>query len=99
MEQILFSGITIEQLIEKIGELLDKKLLIKSNNSLESKRELLSRIQAAAVLKITLPTLHEWTKSGWLRSYKKGRRVYYKLEEVMEDLKSTSVNKHKKYIL
>jgi len=99
MEQILLSAISIEQLIEKIGDLLDKKLVIKHTNNLESKIELLSRSQTAALLKITLPTLHDWTKAGWLRSYKKGRRVYYKLAEVMEDLKITSINKHKKYTL
>jgi len=97
MEQILLSGISIEHLIEKIADLLDKKLVPTSN--LESKVKLLSRSQTADILKITLPTLHEWTKAGWLRSYKKGRRVYYKLEEVMEDLKLTSINKHKKYIV
>ena len=97
MEQILLSGISIEHLIEKIADLLDKKLVLTSN--LESKVKLLSRSQTADILKITLPTLHEWTKLGWLQSYKIGNRVLYQLDEVQEALKKTSINKHKKYIV
>lgn len=95
--QILLNGINVDELLEMIGKLIDAKL--NASTPKEIKSVLLSRVEVAALLKITLPTLHDWTKLGWLQSYKIGKRVLYKLEEVEEALKKTSINKHKKYIL
>ncbi len=97
INEILLNGINVDELLDKIGKLLDAKLNAPTTN--ESKSALLSRSEVATLLKITLPTLHEWTKLGWLQSYKIGNRVLYKLEEVEEALKKTSVNKHKKFII
>ena len=97
MNQIILNGINVDELLEKIGKLLDAKL--NGNPTKESTPAYLSRLEVATLLKITLPTLHDWTKLGWLQSYKIGNRVLYKLEEVEEALKKTSINKHKKYIL
>jgi hypothetical protein len=47
-------------------------------------------------LKITLPTLHDWTKLGYLRSYKMGTRVLYKQSEVIETLEKVPSFKHRK---
>ena len=95
--QILLNGINVDELLEMIGKLLDAKLNVSATK--ESKVALLSRAEVATLLKISLPTLHDWTKLGWLQSYKIGNRVLYKLEEVEEALKKTIINKHKKYIL
>jgi excisionase family DNA binding protein len=46
----------------------------------------LTRKEAARLLKITLPTLWEWVKSGKIRSYKIGRRVLFKPQEIDEML-------------
>lgn len=48
----------------------------------------LTRLETADLLKITLPTLHTWTKKGYLRAYRIGERnVYYKLAEVLSAFK------------
>lgn len=97
MNEILLNGINVDELLEKIGNLIDAKL--NSPPPKENQSTLLSRQEVATLLKITLPTLHDWTKLGWLQSYKIGNRVLYKLEEVEEALKKTTINKHKKYII
>ena len=97
MNEILLNGINVDELLEKIEKLLDAKL--NGSATKETKSSLLSRAEVAKLLKITLPTLHEWTKLGWLQSYKIGNRVLYQLDEVQEALKKTSINKHKKYIV
>jgi excisionase family DNA binding protein len=97
INEILLNGINVDELLERIEKLLDAKLNPSITN--ESKSVLLSRSEVAALLKITLPTLHEWTKLGWLQSYKIGNRVLYKQQEVEEALKKTSINKNKKYII
>jgi excisionase family DNA binding protein len=53
----------------------------------EKKSKLLSRNQVAEYLHISLPTLNEWTKLGWLKSYKIGNRVLYKSDEVDKGLR------------
>ena len=50
-------------------------------------RKFWTRSETAARLSITLPTLYEWTKMGKLKSYKIGRRILYKPEEVEKALK------------
>ena len=100
MNEILLNGIRLNELVEKLEKI--EKLLdtyLNSQPQTEIKHDFISRAEVAALLKITLPTLHEWTKLGWLKSYKMGNRVLYKPHEVMEAMKTTSVNKHKKYIL
>ena len=98
--EILLNGINLNELLEKlekIERLLDSYL--KSQPPNEVNPDFISRADVAKLLKITLPTLHDWTKLGWLKSYKIGHRVLYKPHEVMEAVKTTSINKHKKYIL
>ena len=82
MEQILLNGIKVEELIERISKVLDSKLNQSSPAKPLEDSNYLSRKEVAKLLKITLPTLHDWTRQGWLQSYKIGNRVYYRLNEV-----------------
>lgn len=43
----------------------------------------LTREEVASLLKISLPTLHDWTKKGFLQSYRIGNALRYKEEEVL----------------
>ena len=48
---------------------------------------LLTRLEAAKYLKVTLPTLHSWTKSGYIFAYRIGKRaVYYRRNELDQAL-------------
>lgn len=98
MNEILLQGVNLEQLLEKIGKLLDSRLNSTTPQKKENQSHYLSRTEVAKLLKISLPTLHDWTKLKWLQSYKIGNRVLYKLEEVEEAIKKTSIQKHKKPI-
>ncbi len=47
--------------------------------------DILTRAQVAELLKISYPTLSSWTKLGYLKAYRIGKRnVYYLYQEVME---------------
>jgi len=95
MGQILFTGITVNDLLLQIGQLIDARLgnlPLKENNQ----SEYLSRKEVAKLLKITLPTLHDWTKQGWLKAYKMGTRVLYKQDEIEASLHQLYQFKHKK---
>lgn len=84
MNQILLHGLTLEELLKAIELLLDRKW--PPVESGKANPVYLSRKEVAALLKITLPTLHDWTKLGRLKSYKIGTRVLYKEREVYEAL-------------
>ena len=95
MEQILVVGTHINDLLERIEQIIDKRLSSLSPQK-EKQSEYISRKEVAQLLKVTLPTLHEYTKLGWLQSYKIGNRVLYKREEVELSLNQVLFQKHKK---
>ena len=95
MEQILITGIKANELLERIGQLIDSKIgILPTENKQQS--GYLSRKEAAKLLKITLPTLHDWTKLGYLKAYKMGTRVLYKESEIIQSLEKVQSAKHKK---
>ena len=62
----------------------------------EKKDGYLSRLEVATLLKISLPTLNDWTKTGLLQSYKIANRVLYKSIEVENALHKVTNIKYKK---
>lgn len=83
--QMIVYGIdaqTLVAFISKVERMLEEKG--KVNQPDVPKREnLLTREEVADFLKISLPTLHDWTNRGILRSYTIGRKVRYKETEII----------------
>lgn len=48
----------------------------------EAAPDYITRREVANLFKITLVTVHDWTRKGLLQAYKIGNRVYYKRPEV-----------------
>jgi excisionase family DNA binding protein len=88
MEQIILSGLTVEQLGQMIGdkvkEVFDLKEQTKKQSPSPKEAKYITRKETAKLLHISLPTLNEWTKDGTLTSYRIGTRVLYKPDEVAE---------------
>lgn len=93
MPNLYLEGITIseiEALIKKaVEEVWNNKVELEGKNNLQpwnniqlSDKSLLSRKETAALLRISLPTLSDWTKKGLIKSYCIGRKVFYKDNEV-----------------
>lgn len=96
MEQIFLNGINVEQLLEKMGKLLDSKLNNVATQKTQIQPQYLSRKEVSKLLKISLPTLRERTNAGMLRSYRVGNRVLYKLSEIEEALENSSIKNTKR---
>ena len=96
MNQILLNGINLSELLEKIGQVIDVKLksAIPTNNTQSSK--FITRKEVCDLLKITLPTLNDCTKLGWLKSYKLGNRVLYRHGEIELAISNVATYKFKK---
>ena len=95
MEQILLNGISVEQLLDRIEKVIQNKL-DQGQIQQSSQSEYLSRKQVSELLKVSLVTLHDWTKSGLILSYKIGNRVLFKPTEIEEALKKARFGHQKK---
>jgi excisionase family DNA binding protein len=102
-----------ETLKQKQAEIITKEILDKFQERLEkvlkeSKNQVpvispnplkyISRTEVAKLLKISLPTLNEWTKEGLLTSYRISRRIFYKPEEVEKALTERNFTKYQRNI-
>ena len=88
MEQlIILQGITADQLLSRIEAIIEKKVCDRLNELIPKKPpKFITRNEVIDMLHITLPTLHDWTKTGILKCYRIGTRVLYKIEEIEDVL-------------
>ena len=81
--QIFLQGITIEQL----AEVLKSMLAVTPQEQPQPANPLLTRDEVCELLSFNKTSLWKHTKSGRLKSYGIGNRVYYKRDEVLEAVK------------
>ena len=95
MEQIILNGLSLSDFLNTIEKLIDKKLnAIPPPKNTQS--SYLGRSEVCELLKISLPTLNDWTKLGRLKSYKIGNRVLYRQDEIEDSLSQVSSLKFKR---
>lgn len=94
MTKIFLQSIELSDIKNIVEEVLDKKL-DKLQVAEEEKPSFLSRKETSKLLRISLPTLHDWTKRGLIKAYRIGNRVLYKLEEVNNSLLQIQTKKMK----
>ena len=58
-----------------------------------------TRKEVAKELKVSLPTLNEYTKNGTIKGYRIGGRVLYKWNEVFESLELIQSLKYKRGVV
>ena len=93
----MFTSIPKSELEELIERAVKKVITSNTSDSkIESKNGYLTRKETAALLRISLPTLTEYTKLGYVKSYKVGRRVLYKESEIIQSLERINHLKNKK---
>lgn len=93
MKKICLDCYTPEEFFKELIPLLQP--LLSRQPTETSQSNVLTRKQAAAKLNITLSTLNTWTKLGLINAYRKGRRVYYKPEELISSLRKINHQKYK----
>ncbi|MFZ4521081.1 MAG: helix-turn-helix domain-containing protein [Bacteroidales bacterium] len=94
MRKILFDGISIDDFIDMIREVVRVEIQSSGQGlSTKAKDQLLSREQVCAILQISLPTFHRWSREGKLKVHKAGGRVLVKREDVQSCLKEVKVQK------
>jgi hypothetical protein len=89
MENVILTSFSKEELQALINEAIERVNLNskeKENTKEEKGDKLLTRNETAALLKITLVTLSDWSKRGIIQPYYLGGRVYYKEKEIINSL-------------
>lgn len=86
-----FSVSELETALKKVlTEILENRHHLQPSHDAD---ELITREETAKILRVTLPTLHNWTKRGLIPHYKVSSRVRYKRNEVMNLFTSGKLNK------
>ena len=93
MEKLIFNTLELSDIKRMIEETLDNKLKNLLNLPQQNEVKLLSRKDTAKFLCISLPTLHDWTKTGIVKAHRIGNRVLYKLDEVNQALEQIKTSK------
>lgn len=105
MNQIILNGLTTIQLKELFCEVLKEHLQFPSKKQASGNdtpfevvdhTKLLTRVETAQILQISLPTLHDYTKRGLIKSYRIGTKIRYKFQEIEEALTSRNFGQIKK---
>ena len=81
-----FQDIIKKSLLEAI-----EGLNLFSKSQPEKEKQILTRKETAAMLNISLPTLHAYTMQGKIKSFRLGYSVRYRLQDVYDSLSQTNV--------
>ncbi|WP_324675099.1 helix-turn-helix domain-containing protein [Hymenobacter sp. GOD-10R] len=88
---IITAGITPAELLEQFRAVVRFELqqvgIAMPTNAVETE-ELLTVKQAAALLNVTVHSIHEWKRIGKLPYSKMGSRTYFKRSELLSSLQS-----------
>ena len=88
MSMQMFSTPFIEQLKTEISEDVFNKIscLIQTAQTTNPETEFITRKQTADLLRVSLPTINDWTKTGKIKGYRIGSRIRYKRNEIENSL-------------
>jgi excisionase family DNA binding protein len=91
---ILIRNITAEELQEVIRSVIKEELQVLQPKKNET--HYLTRNEVVDLLKISLPTLHDYTKRGIVKGYRIGSRVLFKLDEIEQSIKSIEIIRYRR---
>jgi flagellar biosynthesis/type III secretory pathway chaperone len=97
MEKITINAFNEEDLRRVIREELEERSKSEIvQKAIEKKATYLNRFEVVDLLRISLPTLANWTKEGILQSYRIGKRVLYRVDEVNSSLEKVKNLRYKR---
>lgn len=86
-QPLIMSQIDLEALADILADRLAARLTGGATENRQPATGFISRKEAAKYLNITLPTLHDLTRTGKVPAHRIGRRVLYKTSEIDSSLK------------
>jgi excisionase family DNA binding protein len=93
-QPIVLSPLPLAVLVEEIARAVRAEMDATPKGGTAPPEELLTRMEAAELLGITLPTLRDYTNRGLVTGYRIGTRVRYKRSEVIDGLQAIRTSKN-----
>ena len=90
---ILIQNVTPEEFSELLRPIIREEL---SRIQQNATTKYLTRQEVTKLLKITLPTLHEYTRAGIIKGSRIGSRILYLEENVLNSVKEIPLQKYKR---
>jgi excisionase family DNA binding protein len=96
--QIILSGLSLEQLRQLIVETFKELEQLKQKEEVlrVSTKSYLSRKEVSQIFQVSLPTLRQYVKKGFIQSHRIGRRILFKSNEVELALTEVRMQKIKR---
>jgi excisionase family DNA binding protein len=83
---IILQGIPLQEFYSQIESIIEKKLEEKLTKIVRQEKvyekPYLTRKEVCKILQISLPTLSDWAKQGFIKSHRIGSRILFKAEEI-----------------
>jgi len=98
MDTLIINGITLDDFLGRVRQTVSETIKSEKSEGFpkQIKPSYLTRSEVAGRLNISLPTLNEYTKKGFIPAYRLGSRVLYKESEVESALTQIVTNKFKR---
>ncbi|MGA2405277.1 MAG: helix-turn-helix domain-containing protein [Bacteroidales bacterium] len=96
MSSIILQGINTDDLKKIFREVLEETKQETKPKESGKRPVYLNRFEVVELLKISLPTLNNWSKSGIVQSYRIGNRILYKASEIEDAIHSVKNLKYKR---
>jgi hypothetical protein len=96
MNSIILQGINTDDLKKIFREVLEETRQESKPKESGKRPVYLNRFEVVELLKISLPTLNNWSKSGIVQSYRIGNRILYKASEIEDAIHSVKNLKYKR---
>lgn len=87
MAEIILNGLTAEDLLKKIDEIVNNRLTEALQKLQTDEADKLLSVDITCGLfipKISRQTLHSWTTQGLIPCHRIGRSVYYKFSDILK---------------
>jgi excisionase family DNA binding protein len=95
MKSTIIESMSVEELKKIIAETVGE-VVSRISHPVQEETQYLTRVETTKLLRITLPTLNEYTKEGTIRGYRIGGRVLYKKDEIEASLKEIQTSKYRR---
>lgn len=92
---MMFTSIELPEFRRILEEAISNQLKCFAPVVEPKQNQLLTRKQTADFLCISLPTLHDWTKTGIIKAHRIGNRVLYKIDEINNSLNQINTSTKK----
>lgn len=96
MKTLILQGISTDDLKKIFREVLEETKQESKPKESDKRPIYLNRFEVVELLKISLPTLNNWSKSGIVQSYRIGNRILYKASEIEDAIHSVKNLKYKR---